>query len=100
MKIRNQLNLCHSAHGKGMAGALIPLTGGTGEPASEEPGGFRPLLAPTAASLAIAYSTSSSMPNRHHRVYLRGCPQINQLWPWLALLYNLVDELVLRPLGA
>ena len=24
------------------------------------------------------------MPNRHHRVYLRSCPQINQLWPWLA----------------
>jgi len=24
------------------------------------------------------------MPNRHHRVYLRDCPRINQLWPWLA----------------
>ena len=36
------------------------------------------------------------MPNRHHRVYLRSCPQINQLWPWLALLYNFMDQLGLE----
>ena len=34
--------------------------------------------------IAAVIFRTSSMPNRHHRVYLRGCPRINQLWPWLA----------------